>query len=103
MVETPLITRKKDPAAKLDYGVDWTALLTPFGEGVTIEESTWEASTDDEDAAALTLSDDDHDDNTTTVWVAGGDDGVLYDLTNHVVLSNGAEDERTIRISVTNR
>jgi hypothetical protein len=100
MVEHPIITRKKDPAAKLDYGVDWSSLLA---EGVTIETSTWATEAGTDGAAALTLSDSDHDDATTVVWVEGGDDGVEYDLTNEVVLSNGAVDQRTIRINVVNR
>lgn len=100
MVESPIIKRKKDPGARLDYGIDWSALIP---DGVTITTSTWAQEAGTDGASALTLSDDDHEDVTTVVWVAGGDDGVAYDLTNHVVLSNGAEDERTIRINVVNR
>jgi len=83
----------KDPAAVLDYGLDWSAWL----DGDTIDTSTWTITT------GLTKDGDDHDGTTTTVWLSGGTAGTSYRATNRITTTGGRTDERTIRITVSDR
>lgn len=83
----------KDPAATLDYGLDWSAWL----EGDTIATSTWTIP------AGLTTADDSNDTTTTTVWLGGGIAGTTYRVTNQITTAGGRTDERTIRITVSDR
>ncbi len=78
----------KDPAAVLDYTIDWSPWL---GED-TIVTSTWTVEGD------VDLSDEAIFASVTQVWASGGTLGTLADLTNHVVTDEGREDERTIRL-----
>ena len=80
----------KDPSAILDYYMDWTAWLA----GDTIVDSVWVASGD------VILSDSAVVGTFTSVWVEGGIAGDLIDLTNHIVTTEGREDERTLRLKV---
>lgn len=83
-----------DPAAKLDYAVDWTGWLR---EGETITASTWNAPD------GLTTSLPGHADGIATIWVTGGTIGTSYRLTNHITTSEGREDERSITVVATDR
>jgi hypothetical protein len=78
----------KDPAAVLDYTIDWSPWLAEDA----IVTSTWVVEGDVE------LSDDVVYSSITQVWASGGTEGTLADLTNHVVTEDGREDERTIRL-----
>ena len=80
----------KDPAAVLDYQIDWSDWL----DTDTIQTSTWAAATGlTVDSDALTAT-------TTTVWLAGGTAGQSYEITNHIVTVAGREDERTLLIMI---
>lgn len=91
----------KDPQAKLDYSVDWTA-----GEGgswlqtgETITASTWTVPagiTQSTPAPSFTGT-------KTTIWLTGGTVGVNYAVVNHITTNQGREDDRTIHIHVANR
>jgi hypothetical protein len=78
----------KDPAAVLDYTIDWS----PWLADDAIITSTWTVVGD------VDLSDDANYSPVTQVWASGGTEGTLADLTNHVVTAEGREDERTIRL-----
>jgi hypothetical protein len=83
----------KDPAAVLDYQIDWSSWL-----GVdTITSSSWTAST------GLTVDSDSNTTTTATVWVSGGTAGTTYQLTNRITTAGGRTDERTISISCQDR
>ena len=79
-----------DPSAILDYYLDWTAWLA----GDTIVGSAWLAT------GTVTISDPAVVGTVTQVWVEGGTAGELIDLTNHIVTTEGREDERTLRLKV---
>lgn len=80
----------KDPAAILDYFMDWTAWLA----GDTLTDSLWTAT----GSTTVVLSAPAVVGTITSVWVEGGDAGELVDLTNHVVTAGGREDERLLRL-----
>lgn len=83
----------KDPAAVLDFEVDWTAWL----DGDTISTSSWTVPTGitkDSDSKTATVA---------KVWLSSGTAGTDYRLTNHIVTAGGRTDERTIRIQVRDR
>jgi hypothetical protein len=80
----------KDPAAILDYVVDWTAWLGTD----TISQSTWTVQSGITQVTAT---------NTTklaTIWVSGGAAGTTYTLTNRITTVGGRTDERSITITV---
>jgi hypothetical protein len=85
----------KDPGARLDYRVDWTERLP---SGAIIQSSSWTSS-----PAGLDLSGESLAGPVTLVWVAGGLPGHRYRLVNHVQLSDGSADERTVLLRVEER
>ena len=82
----------KDPAARLDYSIDWSAWLAPNGDsittasvpsppsGLTVQTTTWTA-------------------NQTITWISGGTAGTSYDVTVRIETVGGRIDERTITIA----
>ena len=86
----------KDPAARLDYGADWTAWLQA---GETITVSTWIVTPAD----TLTASDESFTGGVTTVWLSGGNVGTNYRVTNQITTSDGRTDDRSLSIYVTPR
>lgn len=94
----PIATYDKDPAAILDYSIDWSAWL-PSGD--TIDSATWtssdaalvvEASPAPSVAAGI-----------ATAWVSGGVAGTRYRLTCQVKTDAGRVDERSIAIACADR
>lgn len=87
----------KDKDAKLDYGWNWQneGWLV---DGDTIVTSTWVITPD-----GLTKLSEDNTETVARVWVSGGTPGTTYKLTNHVTTAAGREDDRTLRIRVTER
>jgi hypothetical protein len=85
---------RKDPAAVLDYQVDWTEWLEA---GDTIVTSTWTVDTgitNNLDAFTTTL---------TWIWISGGTAGQTYHAVNRVVTDDGRTNEWTITIRVENQ
>lgn len=85
----------KDPAATIDYAVDWSA---GYLAGQTIVASAWavappgiivEASTTTAQTSVATLS--------------GGVVGLVYHITNRVNFSDGRSDERMLVVRVEDR
>ena len=88
----------KDPAAILDYAVDWGA---EYLDGDVIIQSSFEVAPVEPGGAAITATS--FDDTVTVVTVGGGIAGRQYQLVNHVVMQSGREDERTIVLRVEQR
>ena len=86
-----------DPDAKLDYSVDWTLWL-PTGDAV--DTSTWAVSPE---GPTLTSSTIDIDGKITTIWFEGGTAGSKYVLTNHIITTEGREDDRSITLKLAER
>lgn len=94
----------KDPAATIDYAIDWAALYLggepPTGPdpGVSITASAWAVSPADagaisvEGAAILA--------GRTVATLAGGVAGRVYHVTNSVTFSDSRNDERTLVVRV---
>jgi len=88
-------TFTKDPAAELDYSVDWTAWLEEdeeitdvdwaFPSGITCEVRV-------ENTEPL-----------QTIWISGGSPGRGYRITNHIRTNMNRVDERTLMIRVRER
>jgi hypothetical protein len=81
----------KDPNARLDYTIDWSAWLAPNGDtisnavvassttGITPQSTTWTTTQ-------------------TTTWVTGGTAGTSYNITVRITTTGGRQDDRTITI-----
>lgn len=85
----------KDPAAVLDYELDWSTWLATVSD--TIATSTWTADT------GITVDDESNTTTTATVWLSGGTAGVTYSLVNRITTAGGRTDERTITVAVRER
>jgi hypothetical protein len=88
----------KDPDAVLDYAIDWGA---EYLGGDLIADSQWSVAPDEPDGVSVTGSD--FDATTSTVKAAGGLPGRIYKLINHVTLSSGRIDNRSIVLRVEQR
>jgi hypothetical protein len=91
----PLATFKKDPAARLDYVLDWSVWLgadtiTPTSTTTPLEESGAPY------APSFT-------DTSTRVFLEGGKVGVTYTVTNHITTDGGLIDERSFEVTVSER
>ena len=90
-------SRDKDPSDKVDVGLDWDANDFLSNRTATISSSTWTVPSG---LTAVTSS------NTTTktvVRLSGGTANRAYVITNHVVLSNAEEFDRSLEIRVSQR
>lgn len=88
----------KDPGAVLDYAVDWGA---EYLDGDAIASSSFAVEPVEAGGAVITGMTNDF--AVATVTVAGGIAGRQYKVTNHVVMTSGREDERTIVLRVEQR
>lgn len=84
-----------DPQANLDYPIDWADWIQA---GDSIAESTWSAS-----PTGLTIGTTGIAGTVTSAWVSGGVAGTTYTLTNHIVLTSGREDDRSIELICVDR
>ena len=90
---------KKDPAADLDYGFDWSAWL---GATDTIAASTWTVPV--ESGLATHSPSISADGKITQVWLNGGvASSVVFAATNHITTTAGRQDERSLRVTVVDR
>jgi hypothetical protein len=88
----------KDPAAQLDYTIDWGAGYIGTD---TITTSTW--SILPIEAGGLVIAGEAQSAARVTVTLRGGVPGHLYHVANQVVISNGLADERSITVRVEQR
>lgn len=87
---------EKDPSAVLDYQWDWSDWLS---EEETINTATVTAPTGlTVDSSSITGAG-----TTVTAWLSGGTAGQTYQVVNHIVTSDGREDDRMITIVVKER
>jgi hypothetical protein len=83
----------KDPDANLDYGFDWELWL----DGDTISTSNWTV----ESPLVATLE---SSSNTITgLFIAGGDHGSDYLVTNRITTNGGLTDDRSFQLKIRNR
>lgn len=87
-----MATFKKGDDETLDYGIDWSDILTD--EGVTISSSTWDVP------AGLTEESNSSSSTGTSIVVSGGTVGELYTLTNIITTSGTPIFERSINIII---
>jgi len=80
----------KDPQAVLDYTIDWADWL----ETDLISTSTWTVP------SGLTEGTHTNTTTTTTAWISGGTEGVVYEITNHIVTAAGREDDRSFNVKI---
>lgn len=83
-----------DPTSVLDYSKDWSSFLEP---GETIASSTWAIpdGIDEPVGKIQSISG-----SVTTVWLTGGTVETLYELTNHIVTSDGREQDDSLGVYV---
>jgi hypothetical protein len=87
----------KDPAATLDYAIDWGRIAAESA----IAASAWSVVPEGDDAmhaVAEGLSG-----KRTIATLAGGVPGRVYHVTNTVVLNDGRQDARTLSVRVERR
>lgn len=86
--------REKDPQDVLDTGFDWDSQSFLTDRATTISSSDWTVPSGlTEDAASNTTT-------KTLIRISGGTVNTDYTITNHVVLANGEEYDRSILIKV---
>lgn len=88
----------KDPAAVLDYSVDWTDWLVA---GDSLASSSW--AVEPVETGGVVVDSDSHAGPIATAWVSGGLAGREYRLTNNIVTADERTDERSIVLNVMNR
>lgn len=88
----------KDPAAVLDYSIDWGAEY--LGDDL-IATSEWSAVP--AESGGVTIAGSDFDAKTSTVKAAGGINGHVYRLVNVVTTGSGRSDSRSIVLRVEKR
>ena len=89
----------KDPAAVLDYTIDWGAEYLAAGD--MLASSEWSVTPDEPGGVSIAGSD--FGASTSTAKAAGGIAGHLYNLVNRITTGSGRTDERSIVIRVENR
>lgn len=88
----------KDPGAALDYAVDWGA---EYLNGDSLLQSSWQVAPVEGEGVSVVASG--FDATIATVTAAGGRAGHVYQLTNHVTLTSGLTDSRSIVLRVEKR
>jgi hypothetical protein len=87
----------KDPDAAVDYAIDWA----PYLDGRTIVASEW--SLVPEETGGIAIGEASFEGGRTAARVSGGIVGHGYSLANHVTLSDGSGDDRSIVLRVEQR
>lgn len=87
-----MATYKKGDQETLDFGIDWSDVMTD--EGVTISSSTWVVPT------GITEESNSYSTTGTTIVLSGGTAGTAYKLTNVITTSGIPIMERTFYVLV---
>jgi hypothetical protein len=90
----------KDPDAIRDFGNNWAPDLP---DTVTIVGSTWLLDGAAWTGTDLVKVDDSFTDTNTTVRISGGTAGSTYLITNHIVMSDGEEDDFSQKLKIKER
>ncbi len=85
---------RKDPAATLDYQMDWSAVLAD-GETITAQTVT--------SITGITISGVSQASGIVRWRVAGGTSGTSYPITVQITTSAGQIDQRTVQLPVRDR
>jgi hypothetical protein len=85
----------KDPAAVIDYAVDWQ---TEYLAGQTIIASDWSVAPAETGGIMVVAAS--HDAGRSQAMVGGGRHGAVYRLRNRVTFSDGRSDERSLDLRV---
>lgn len=88
----------KDPAALVDYGVDWSA---GYLTGQTITASNWAVTPGGN--GSISIEAQSIGPARTSATLGGGQAGCVYRVTNRIGTSDGRSDERTLVIRVEDR
>jgi hypothetical protein len=83
----------KDPSAKLDFSIDWSAWLGSD----TIATAEWTVPD------GITKSLESKTTTTTTIWLVGGTAHQQYAVTCRITTNGGRIDDRTIYVKVRNK
>jgi hypothetical protein len=84
----------KDPQSRIDYAIDWDCTLGAR----TISASLWMVTPDE--AGGIAVVEESFDLARTAARLSGGRVGHVYDIGNHVTLSDGSVDVRSITVRV---
>ncbi|EAT08222.1 hypothetical protein NYF14_02715 [Sphingobium sp. 10 DY56-G10] len=87
----------KDPQARVDHAIDWSAYLA----GQSLIASDW--TVEPEEAGGMVVEESAFEAQRSSARVAGGRAGQVYRLTNRVTLSDGQADERSVTMRVEER
>ncbi len=82
----------KDPAARLDYAVDWSA---NYLGAATIAGSDWTVEPAGATVSATVLTP-----TRTGATIDGGVPGMVYRIVNRITLSDGRSDDRALVIRI---
>lgn len=85
----------QDPAAILDYRVDWTDWL----DGDVITSGTFSATP----TAPVVIASQSTGTAIGTVWISNGIVGTTYEINHHISTLGGRTDERTFSIAIVNQ
>lgn len=85
----------KDPAARLDYAVDWSST---YLNSATITASDWHV--DPAETAGISVSATLVAPTRTGATLDGGVSGHVYRIANRITLSDGRRDERSLSVRV---
>lgn len=87
-----MATFKKADQEVLDFGIDWSDLMTD--EGLTISTSTWSVP------AGIVSESDSFSGTATTITLSGGTVGEVYKLVNYITTSGVPTFERTFFVFI---
>lgn len=82
----------KDPAARLDYAVDWSA---NYLDTATITASDWTVEPAGATVSATLMTP-----TRTGATIDGGVPGAVYRIVNRITLSDGRRDDRAVVIRI---
>jgi hypothetical protein len=88
----------KDPEAAVDHAIDWAPYLDA---GKTIVASDWAVAP--VEAGGLAIGETSFDWGRTAARLSGGIAGHVYSVANHVALSDGSSDGRSLALRVERR
>lgn len=88
----------KDPAAVVDYAVDWQSA---YLAGQVISQSDWSVVPDEPGGIAISVAA--MAEGRSIATLVGGRRGRVYRLTNRVAFSDGRSDERSLDVRVEDR
>ena len=96
---TAILYDVKDPAADLDYEIDWTPYLVP---GDTIVTSTWTPTLPGGELdSRITVVNQSFSGTSTTVWLSGGRiNDPTHAIVNHITTNQGRTDNQTLYIDI---